>query len=84
MEFERVVARNSSCFERPGFDFADAVRAFSEPQRIVARGRRRDPSEDRHRWLGTVDGRVYVVVCTVRVSANRKEVADQERNARQN
>ena len=84
MEFERVVARNSACFERRGFDFADAVRAFSEPRRIVARGRRRDPGEDCHRRLGTVDGRVYDVVCTVRVPANRKEVADQERNARQN
>ena len=49
-------------------------------------------AEDRCRLVGTVDGRVYVVVYTVRGSAvriisarkaNRKEVADYEHNAYQ-
>ena len=51
-----------------------------------------DYGEDRYRLLGTVDGRVYVVVYTVRGSAvriisarkaNPKEVADYEHNAHQ-
>ena len=85
-------AKNSACFERRGFDFAHAVRAFLDPHRIVAQDRRRDYGEDRYRLLGTVDGRVYVVVYTVRGSAvriilarkaNAKEVADDEHNAHQ-
>ena len=87
MEFEWDEAKNSACFERRSFDFAYAVRAFLDPHRIVAQDRRRDFGGDRYRLLGTVDGRVYVVVYTVRGSAvriisarraNRKEVADYE------
>ena len=92
MEFEWDEAKNSACFERRGFDFAYAVRAFLDPHRIVAQDRRRDYGEDRYRLLGTVDGRAYVVVYTARGSAIRiisarkadpKEVADYEHNARQ-
>ena len=92
MEFEWDGVKNSACFERRGFDFAYAVRAFLDPHRIVAQVRRRDYGEDRHRLLGTVDGRVYVVVYTVRDTAvrtisarkaNPKEVADYEHNAHQ-
>ena len=60
--FEWDEAKNSACFERRGFDFAYAVRAFLDPQRIVAQDRRRDYGEDRYRVIGTVDGRTYVVV----------------------
>ena len=71
VEFEWDEARNSVCFERRGFDFAHAVRAFLDPRRIVAQDRRRDYGEDRYRLVGTVDGRVHVVVYTVRGSAVR-------------
>ena len=69
-----------------------AVRAFLDPHRIVAQDRRWDYGEDRYRLLGTVDGRAYLLVYTVRGSAiriisarkaNPKEVADYEHNARQ-
>ena len=92
MDFEWDDAKNDACFLRRGFDFAYAVRAFLDPHRIVAQDRRRDYGEDRYRLLGTVDGRVYVVVYTVRGSAIRiisarkasgKEVAEYEHNARQ-
>ena len=92
MEFEWDEAKNSACFERRGFDFAYAAQAFLDPQRIVAQDRRRDYGEDRCQLLGTVDGRVYVVVYTVRNSAvriisarkaNRREVADYGHNAHQ-
>jgi len=42
MEFEWDEAKNSTCFEHRGFDFAYAVRAFLDPHRIVAQDRRRD------------------------------------------
>ncbi len=92
MEFEWDEAKNSACFERRGFDFAYALRAFLDPHRIVAQDRRRDYGEDRYRLLGTVDGRAYVVVYMVQGSAvriisarkaNRKEVADHEHNTHQ-
>ncbi len=51
-----------------------------------------DYGEDRYRLFGTIEGRAYVVVYTVRGSAiriisarkaNAKEVADYEHNTRQ-
>ena len=92
MEFEWDEAKNSACFEHRGFDFAYAVSTFLDPYRIVAQDRRRDYGEDRYRQLGMIDGRVYVVVYTMRGSAiriisarkaNRKEVAEYEHYARQ-
>ena len=92
MEFEWDEAKNDACFERRGFDFAHAVRAFLDPHRIVAQDRRRDYGEDRYRLLGTVEGRAYVVVYTPRGAAVRiisarkakpKEVAEYEHNAHQ-
>ena len=92
MEFEWDEAKSSACFENRGFNFAYAVRTFLDPHRIVAQDRRRDYGENRYRLLGMIDGRVYAVVYTMRLSAiriisarkaNRKEVADYEHNARQ-
>ncbi len=92
MEFEWDESKNSACFERRGFDFAYAVRAFLDPHRIIAQDRRRDYGEHRYRLLGRIDGRAYVVVYTLRGlavhiisarKANGKEVADYEHNARQ-
>ena len=92
MEFEWDEAKNDACFERRGFDFAYAFRAFFDPQRIVMQDTRRDYGEDRYRLLGMIDGRAYTVVYTVRGSAiriisarkaNPKEVAYYEHNARQ-
>jgi len=90
MEFEWDEAKNDACFERRGFDFAYAVRAFFDPLRIVAQDVRRDYGEDRYRLTGMIDGRAYVVVYTLRGpavriisarKANPKEVADYEHNA---
>ena len=93
MEFEWDDAKNDACFLRRGLDFVYAVRAFHDPNRIVTHDRRRDYGEDRYRLLGTIDGRVYVVVYTVRGSAiriisarkaNGREVTYYEYNTRQN
>ena len=92
MEFEWDDVKNNACFERRGFDFAYAVRAFFDPHRTVRQDRRRDYGEKRYQMLGMIDGRVYVVVYTVRGSAIRiisarkaseKEVRDYEHYARQ-
>ena len=92
MNFEWDDAKSNSCFMRRGFDFAYAVHAFFDPNRIVAQDRRRNYGEDRYRLLGMIAGRAYVVVYTVRGStiriisarkANVKEVADYEHNAHQ-
>jgi len=88
MEFEW----DDACFERRGFDFAYAVRAFFDPLRIVAQDVRRDYGEDRYWLTGMIDGRAFVVVYTGRGSAvriisarkaNPKEGADYEHNAHQ-
>ena len=92
MEFEWDGAKNNTCFARRGFEFAYAVRAFFDPQRIVVEDTRRDFGEDRHRLPGMINGQAYAVVYTMRGSAvriisartaNPKEVADYEHNAHQ-
>ncbi len=92
MEFEWDDAKSDDCFARRGFDFAYAVRAFLDPNRVVAPDRRWDYGEDRYRLLGRIEGRVFVLIYTFRDSAiriisarkaNRKEVGEYEYNARQ-
>ena len=92
MEFEWDDARNDACFTHRGFDFSYAVRAFQDEDRIVGRDRRRDYAEDRYRLLGTIEGRVFVVVYTMRGfvvriifarKANPRETREYERNPRQ-
>ena len=92
VEFEWDDIKDNACFESRGFDFAYAIRAFFDPQRIVVQDRRRDYGEDRYRLIGMIDGRAYVVVYTMRNStvriistrkANPKEVTDYEHNAHQ-
>ena len=90
-EFEWDDAKSDSCLAHRGFDFAYAVRAFQDNDRIVDRDRRRDYAEDRYRLLGTIEGRMFVVICTMRESApiisahksNARETREVERDARQ-
>ena len=91
MEFEWDDAKSNDCFMQRGFDFAYAVRAFLDPNRIVGQDRRWDYGEDRYRLLGRIEGRVFVVIYTTRGAvirviserkANRKEVRDYEDDAR--
>ena len=71
MEFEWDDAKSDACFAQRGFDFAYAIRAFLDDDRIVGRDRRWDYGEDRYRLLGAIEGRVVVVIYTVRGSAIR-------------
>ena len=92
MEFEWDDAKSDACFTQRGFDFAYAIRAFLDDDRIVGQDRRWDYGEDRYRLLGAIEGRVFVVIFTMRDSAiriisarkaNRKEVRAYEQNTRQ-
>ena len=92
MEFEWDDVKSNDCFMHRGFDFAYAIRAVLDPNRIVGRARRWDYGEDRYRLLGAIERRVFVLIYTMRGSAiriisarkaNRKEVREYERDARQ-
>ena len=91
MEFEWDDAKSDACFAQRGFDFAYVIRAFLDEERIVGRNRRWDYGEDRYRLLGAIEGRVFVVIYTVRGTAiriisarkaKRTEVRDYEQNTR--
>lgn len=92
MEFEWDDVKSDACFAQRGFDFSYAVRAFLDPNRITSRDYRWDYGEDRYRLLGEIEGRVFVVIFTVRNSviriisarkANKREVEAYDKNARQ-
>ena len=93
MEFEWDEAKSDECYAQRGFDFFYAIRAFLDPKRTTVRDSRRDYGEERYRLLGEIEGRVFVVVFTVRRSvirvisarkANKREVREYAENARQN
>ena len=92
MEFEWDDAKSATCFAQRGFDFAYALQAFLDSNRIISRDYRWDYGEDRYRLLGEIEGRVFVVIFTVRNStvriisarkANKREVKEYGKNARQ-
>ncbi len=92
MEFEWDDAKSDDCLTHRGFDFAYAARAFFDPNGTISQDRRRDYGEDRYRLLGRIEGRVFLIVYTLRGGdirlisarkANRKEVRDYEHNAHQ-
>ena len=91
MEFEWDDAKSDACFTHRGFDFAYAIRAFLDDDRIVGRDRRWDYGEDRYRLLGEIEGPAFVVIYTMRGSAiriisarkaNGREVREYEQNTR--
>ena len=92
MLFEWDDAKSDASFTYRGFDFAYALRAFFDDSRVVSRDRRWDYGEDRYRLLGAIEGRVFVLIYTMRGSAtriisarkaNRKEIRAYEHHASQ-
>ena len=92
MQFEWNEAKSDACFTYRGFDFAYALRAFFDDDRVVSRDRRWDYGEDRYRLRGAIEGRVFVLIYTVRGSAiriisarkaNGKEIREYEHHASQ-
>ena len=89
MELEWDDGKSDAFSADRGFDFAYVAHAFLDADRIVGMDRRWDYGEDRYRLLGVVEGRLFVVIYTMRGSmiriisarkANRREVREYERN----
>ena len=90
MEFEWDETKSDDCLRSRGFDFAYASGAFRDENRSVGHDRRWDYGEDRYRVLAAIEGRVFVLVYTLRGSAiriisarkaNNREVREYEQNA---
>ena len=89
MEFEWDKTKSDDCFRLRGFDFAYASGLFRDENRSIGRDRRWDYGEDRYRVLGAIEGRVFVLIYTMRGSAiriisarkaNSREVREYEQN----
>jgi len=90
MEFEWDEAKSEACFMERGFDFAYAIRAFLDPDRVVRADTRWNYGEDRYQLRGSIEGRVFFLVYTLRAEtiriisarkANQREVEDYENAA---
>jgi uncharacterized DUF497 family protein len=91
MEFEWDESKSEVCFNQRGFDFAYAIRAFLDPNRVVRADIRWDYGEDRYQLLGSIEARVFFLVYTLRGEtiriisarkANRREVQRYENATR--
>jgi uncharacterized DUF497 family protein len=91
-EFEWDAAKSDACFERRGFDFPFAARVFLDKARQIREDHRWDYGEHRFQIVGRIDGRLYVLVYTLRGNvvriisarkANSREMRIYENNAHQ-
>ena len=87
MDFEWDEAKSERCFVERGFDFAYAARAFFDSERLVHQDTRFSYGEARYKLMGQIEGRLFVLVYTLRHGvvriisarkANRREVIDYE------
>ena len=93
MEFEWDQAKSDFCFKERGFDFAYVLQAFMDVERLIHKDLRWDYGEDRYQMLGSIEGRLFFVVYTIRGTviriisarkANQREVKDYETSEREN
>jgi uncharacterized DUF497 family protein len=91
MDFEWDEAKSEACFRERGFDFAYALRAFLDRDRLVQQDVRRSYGEDRYQVTGKIEGRLFVLVYTPRQGAirivsarkaNQREVKQYENRTR--
>lgn len=87
MEFEWDERKSRDCLARRGFDFDFAIRVFGDGRQLIRQDTRYDYGEDRFQLLGSIEGRVFAVIYTVRGSilriisarkASRREVREYE------
>ncbi len=71
VNFEWDEAKSEVCFQARGFDFAYALQAFIDPNRVVHQDLRHHYGEDRYQLMGRIEGRLFVVVYTTRQGAIR-------------
>ncbi|GAA4407989.1 BrnT family toxin [Quisquiliibacterium transsilvanicum] len=91
-DFEWDAAKSDVCLARRGFDFAYALQAFGDPDRVVSLDERWNYGEDRYRLFGVIEQRVFCLAFTFRGTtiriisarkANLREVAQYEDGSRQ-
>jgi uncharacterized DUF497 family protein len=93
MNFEWDEAKSDACATERRFNFAYAARAFFDPNRIIRADTRHNYGENRYQLFGMIEGRVFVIVYTLRLNvtriisarkANKREVAFYEMGTNQN
>jgi hypothetical protein len=65
-EFEWNNDKDAECFKSRGFGFDFAALAFQDPQRKIEPDIRQNYAELRFRCYGMIEGRLFVVVHTLR------------------
>ena len=71
MDFEWDSAKSDACYAERGFDFAYAARAFFDPERDIRQDTRYPYGEDRYQLAGHIEGRLFIVIYTIRKGAIR-------------
>ncbi len=66
MNFQWDEDKSSACFRMRGFDFAYVAFAFADPDRIIRQDNRFGYGEDRYELIGRIEGRLYVLIYTLR------------------
>jgi uncharacterized DUF497 family protein len=66
MQFEWNETKSDATFAARGFDFGYAALVFDDPSRIERLDRRKDYGEPRWQTIGEIDGRIFLVVYTLR------------------
>ncbi len=85
MEFEWDEAKSERCRKERGFSFADMLPVFSDPERMVEPDSRYEYGEERFCLYGRIEGRLFIVVYTVRgetiriISARKANKREQKR-----
>jgi uncharacterized protein len=71
MDFEWDDFKSQVCFHERGFDFEYVAQTFFDHRRSITPDVRRAYGEDRWQLMGRVDGRLFIVVYTLRGEAFR-------------
>lgn len=71
MEFEWDSAKDEANREKHSISFGEAIAVFGDPAAIVLDATRTSDTEIRLKAIGSIDGRLFVVVFTVRGSVTR-------------
>lgn len=66
MYFEWDADKSRACYQMRGFDFAYAAFAFADADRIIRQDDRFSYGEDRYELIGRIEGRLYVLIYTIR------------------
>ncbi|WP_228255855.1 BrnT family toxin [Pollutimonas thiosulfatoxidans] len=66
ISFEWDGSKSDTCYQQRGFDFAYASRVFDDLGKIIVEDRRWGYRERRYQVLGRIEGRLFIIVYTIR------------------